>query len=195
MTDIKCRKAQLRSDLRQRRNALTLDQQNIAALAVIDSVVSLPDWKNAQKIAMYLAIDGEINTSALKHLARGLRKEIFLPLITANDLGFAQWHENGLLSPNRYNIPQPLESSVQCPASELDIIFLPMVGWDRHGGRLGMGGGFYDRALSNISDPVLVGLAHESQRVNEIPSERWDITLDYVATDAGLYHCRKQSKF
>ena len=75
------------------------------------------------------------------------------------------------------------------------LFFSPLVGWDRHGGRLGMGGGFYDRALSNISDPVLVGLAHENQRVDEVPSERWDITLDYVATDAGLYHCRKQSKF
>ncbi len=50
-----------------------------------------------------------------------------------------------------------------------------------------MGGGFYDRTLSGISGPLLVGLAHENQHVDEIPLENWDIALDYVATDVGLH--------
>jgi 5-formyltetrahydrofolate cyclo-ligase len=66
------------------------------------------------------------------------------------------------------------------------------VGWDLYGGRLGMGGGFYDRTLSGISGPLLVGLAHDSQRVEEVPQESWDIRLDYIATDAALY--RRQGK-
>ena len=55
-----------------------------------------------------------------------------------------------------------------------------------------MGGGFYDRTLSGISGPLLVGLAHENQRVDEIPLERWDVALDYVATDVGLHTCQQR---
>ena len=69
------------------------------------------------------------------------------------------------------------------------------MGWDGHGGRLGMGGGFYDRTLSGISGPLLVGLAHENQHVDEIPLENWDIALDYVATDVGLHRCQKDSRY
>ena len=93
---------------------------------------------------------------------------------------------------NRYNIPEPPASAPRCAVAELHIIFLPLVGWDLHGGRLGMGGGFYDRTLSGISGPLLVGLAHDSQRVEEVPQESWDIRLDYIATDAALY--RRQGK-
>ena len=194
MTDIQRRKTRLRSDLRQRRNSLNSAQQDTAAQALIHSVVTLPNWASAQRIALYLAADGEIDTRVLENTARGLAKELFLPLITDNRLCFAQWHEKVRLSSNRYNIAEPPANAVHCPASDLDIIFLPTVGWDEHGGRLGMGGGFYDRTLSGLSGPLLVGLAHENQQVDEIPLERWDVALDYVATDFGLYACQKRER-
>ena len=195
MTDIQRRKVRLRNDLRQRRSALNSIQQNTAAQALIHSIVTLPNWASAQRIALYLATDGEIDTRALESAARSLAKELFLPLITDNRLCFAQWHEEVPLSSNRYNIAEPPEDAVRCQASGLDIIFLPTVGWDGHGGRLGMGGGFYDRTLSGISGPLLVGLAHENQHVDEIPLENWDIALDYVATDVGLHRCKKDSRY
>ena len=194
MADIQRRKIRLRSDLRQRRNTLNSAQQDTAAQALMHSVVTLPNWASAQRIALYLATDGEIDTRALENAARGLAKEIFLPLITNSRLCFAQWHEEVLLSSNQYNIAEPPADAVRCPASDLDIIFLPTVGWDGHGGRLGMGGGFYDRTLSGISGPLLVGLAHENQQVDEIPLENWDIALDYVATDVGLYACQQKER-
>ena len=61
-----------------------------------------------------------------------------------------------------------------------------MVGWDRSGRRLGMGGGYYDRTLANVTGPVLVGLAHANQEVTALPLESWDVVVDYVATDIGL---------
>jgi 5-formyltetrahydrofolate cyclo-ligase len=192
MTDIQRKKIQLRSDLRQRRNTLIPNQQHVAARAVIDAIVALPNWEGAERIALYLATDGEISTCALAALARGLPKKLFLPRIVANGLCFAQWHAEALLLPNHYNIPEPAKSEVHCPVSDLDIIFIPTVGWDQYGGRLGMGGGFYDRTLSGISGPLLVGLAHENQRVAEIPLENWDVALDYVATDIGLHLCQKR---
>ena len=80
MADIQRRKTRLRSDLRQRRNTLNSAQQDTAAQALIHSVVTLPNWASAQRIALYLATDGEIDTRALENTARGLAKEIFYPL-------------------------------------------------------------------------------------------------------------------
>lgn len=191
MTDTDSRKAALRSALRQRRKSLSSATQGTAGQAVTQSVLDLPAWTNAQRIALYLARDGEIDTSALANIARDHGKHLFLPALNDDkSLFFARWNTHDTQFINRYNIPEPPIGAEQCPVSELDIIFLPVVGWDAHGGRLGMGGGYYDRTLSGTDNPVLVGLAHENQRVERIPRDSWDIVLDYVATDAGLRRCQ-----
>jgi 5-formyltetrahydrofolate cyclo-ligase len=191
MTDTHSRKTALRSALRQQRRSLSSAAQGAAAQALTQSVLSLPNWTGAQRIALYLARDGEIDTSALVSMARAASKQLFLPVLTAdNSLSFARWNTADTPSTNRYNIPEPPTGAAQYPVADLDIIFLPVVGWDAQGGRLGMGGGYYDRALSGIAGPVLVGLAHDSQRTERIPKESWDIVMDYIATDTALHHCQ-----
>jgi len=193
MTEAHRKKAQLRSTLQQRRRTLSPSAQSAAAQALTHAVIDLPNWASAQRIALYLAADGEIDTKPLEKMARDQGKQLFLPIIKSdNSLSFAHWHADDTLSNNRYKIPEPPASAPRCVVAELHIIFLPLVGWDLHGGRLGMGGGFYDRTLSGISGPLLVGLAHDNQQVEEIPLESWDIRLDYIATDAALY--RRQEK-
>lgn len=190
MTDPQDNKAALRSTLRQRRNALTGAAQDAATQALIRSILDLPTWANAQRIALYLARDGEIGTSALRSVAQDQGKQLFLPTLNSgHSLTFARWDTDATQSLNRYNIPEPPVGAERCPAFELDIIFLPLVGWDAQGGRLGMGGGYYDRTLSGICGPVLVGLAHDCQQVEHIPRQSWDIVLDYIATDTSLYQC------
>ena len=192
MTDSSSSKAALRSALRQRRQSLSLAAQDAAAQAVSQSALSLPAWAGAQRIAVYHARDGEIDTASLAAAARSHNKQVFLPALNDdNTLFFARWNTDDTPSINRYNIPEPPIGADQCPAQELDIIFLPVVGWDKRGGRLGMGGGYYDRTLSGVSGPLLVGLAHGVQQVEHIPRESWDIGLDYIVTETGLHHCRE----
>ena len=189
--DTPTRKSALRSALRRKRNSLSSAQQAAAAQALRQTVPTLPHWADARRIALYLASDGEIGTSVLADVARSEGKILFLPILTSDSgLAFARWESEMALSVNRYNIPEPPAGAERCPAAELDMIFLPVVGWDSHGGRLGMGGGYYDRTLSGITGPLLVGLAHASQEVKQIPRESWDIVLDYVATDARLIRCK-----
>jgi 5-formyltetrahydrofolate cyclo-ligase len=189
--DTPTRKSALRNTLRQRRNCLSSTQQADAAQALSQSVLRLPHWADAQRVALYLASDGEIGTSVLADIARNQGKHLFLPIL-ANEggLAFARWETDMTPCVNRYNIPEPPIGAERCPAAELDVIFLPVVGWDSHGGRLGMGGGYYDRTLAGVVGPVLVGLAHASQEVDQLPRESWDIALDYVATDARLIRCK-----
>ncbi len=77
------------------------------------------------------------------------------------------------------------------PTWTLDIILLPLVGFDRYGNRLGMGGGFYDRTLARLNHcdmkrPLLIGLAHHCQEVEQLQTQSWDIPLDIIATDKEL---------
>ena len=190
MPDTTSSKSALRSALRQQRRSLPRAAQRAAAEAVCQSVLALPAWSGAGRIALYLARDGEIDTSVLAAIARRENKQLFLPTLSDSGLAFAHWDTADTQTLNRYNIPEPPPGAARCPAAELDIVFLPLVGWDRRGGRLGMGGGYYDRTLADSGQAVLVGLAHEIQWVERVPQESWDIVLNYVATEKTLYDCR-----
>lgn len=191
MVDQSHTKPELRELLRQRRNALRPSQQRAAAESLVDHATQLPTWAEAQHIALYLAMDGEIDTRPLESALRERQTQLYLPVITVNgNLQFSRWDTGVMLVENRYGIPEPPPMTPGCDPSRLDIIFMPLVGWDKFGHRLGMGGGFYDRALFNAGATVLVGLAHECQRVEELPRDSWDVSLNYIATDTALYRCR-----
>ena len=190
MPNTKPSKGELRATLRQRRQALGPQRQRTAAQSLITSVIKLPAWDKAERVALYMAADGEISTGPLQQLATRQGKQLFLPVISEdNSLSFHAWQADEPLRDNRYNIPEPPAQSPRCPTSDLDIIFMPLVAWDQCGGRLGMGGGFYDRTLAGADGPVLIGLAHECQQVEQVPRDSWDICLAFIATDTALHQC------
>ena len=109
MSDTNPRKTQLRKNLRRRRSELSPAQQLAASRALTNSIIKLPTWTNAQCIALYLAADGEIDTRPLEELARSIGKQLFLPIISDDDLlSFARWNADDSLLNNRYNIPEPI---------------------------------------------------------------------------------------
>lgn len=183
-------KAKARRALRSRRNALTASQQTRAAQALVDSVLRLPTWSAAQRIALYASFDGEIDTAPLAHCARECGKAVYLPVTTPNKrLQFILWNEDTSMDANQYGILQPRKASSALDADAMDIIFTPLVGWDTAGNRLGMGGGYYDRALAEAPDTLKVGLAHHCQQVSGLEPATWDVAMDYIATDTNLYDC------
>jgi 5-formyltetrahydrofolate cyclo-ligase len=182
----------LRKQLRERRNALTADEQQSASRNAGHHAQSLPNWEHATRIALYLAADGELDPTHLAALCREQEKSLYLPVIRDdNSLAFALWRPEEKLKVNRYGIPEPPPDSDPLRADEMEIIFLPLVGWDERGNRLGMGGGFYDRTLDGATRPLLVGLAHDCQQVPALPRESWDISLDFVVTGSALVDCRE----
>jgi 5-formyltetrahydrofolate cyclo-ligase len=145
-------------------------------------------------IALYAASDGEIDTSAIAQHCFTAGVQVFLPVV-GNDkqMVFAQWQHSDPLSKNRYGIAEPTSHSAQQPLSSMDIIFMPLVAWDKTGSRLGMGGGYYDRALANQAGRTLIGLAHQMQEVATLPQQDWDVSLDIVITDREIYYCKETS--
>ena len=191
MPDLSSRKSELRSQIREARRKLDSTTRTRAAQHLAKNVSTLPGWAQSGSLALYLAQDNEIDTTPLATLARAKGTELYLPVIEpGNKLTFALWHINDDLHRNRFGIPEPAAEAPRKSIEAIDLVCLPLVAWDTRGVRLGMGGGFYDRSLAGITGPMKVGLAYELQQRADLPHEPWDISLDYVATEAALYRCQ-----
>ncbi len=192
MNEPKLSKPELRRIMRQRRQAVPQVQRDNAAGCLAQHVATLPGWKSATKIALYLASNGEADPCGIVKALRNSGRTPYLPIIQEDkSLLFAPWRESATLVANRYGILEPQAES--CPAEELEIIVLPLVAWDEQGHRLGMGGGYYDRSLADAQNVMKVGLALELQRVEALTIEPWDIRLDFVATERALIQCQGEN--
>ncbi|MFT5032107.1 MAG: 5-formyltetrahydrofolate cyclo-ligase [Bermanella sp.] len=185
------RKQELRRELRDRRRQLSAAQQRSASARLDLQLRRQTALRTARTIGFYMASDGEISPRpSLLRLARQGRL-CFLPCINGKQLQFRRYRPGQTLKRNRFKIPEPpANRSLPRAPHRLDVILLPLVGFDAKGNRLGMGGGFYDQTLAKLqqsSRPLLIGLAHECQRMNELPVQSWDIPLDAIATDKGFY--------
>lgn len=183
----------MRTKLRELRRSFSQSKQSEAAELAAEHVQTLSQWQGAKKIAIYLDADGELSTQAIIHTALAQNKEIYLPVIgPKRSLTFAQWKVDQLLVPNTLGINEPNATASLCSIETLDILFLPLVAWDKRGHRLGMGGGYYDRALTGASGPALIGLAHSEQEVEAVPMQSWDVILDAVLTEQGIQHALRE---
>ncbi|GIZ13939.1 5-formyltetrahydrofolate cyclo-ligase [Pseudomonas sp. NCCP-436] len=188
---------QLRRLLRQRRRALSRSQQRLAARNLYRQLAQHPLLRRARHIALYLPNDGEIDPRPLLVAAQKRGKHTYLPVLSAwprTRMVFQRVSRHEKLAGNRFRILEPRpQIKRQRKVWALDLLLLPLVGFDARGGRLGMGGGFYDRSLAYLrrrkhwKSPILLGLAHECQRVDELEMASWDVPLQATVTDKGWY--------
>ena len=184
-------KSRLREELRGLRLQLGARERHSAALAASRNTERLPGWHAAQTVAIYLQANGELDTEPLQRSCRAQGKSIYLPVIREDrSLAFSLWDEDAELRPNRCGICEPDAKAPRIEVEDLHIIFVPLVGWDSAGNRLGMGGGFYDRTLAGVKGPLRIGLAYEFQNVAGISPDPWDVPMDYVVTESTLHDCR-----
>lgn len=190
-------KIELRRSLRARRRALSADEQHQAARRLAVNLSGTRLFLTSSRVACYLPNDGEIDTAPVIEHIRRLRKILYLPVLSRlshDRLWFAEAGPKTKLTPNRFGIPEPVVKSRDLVrAQELDLILMPLVGFDDQGNRLGMGGGFYDRSLEFLRHrnhwrkPHLLGIAYDFQRVNGLAADPWDVPLQGVVTDQAVY--------
>jgi len=188
LSDIPFTRQQIRQQIRQRRRALTPEQQTQFALHAADRMMAYPPVLLAQTVAVFLSFDGELDTRPLIDQLWRAGKRVYLPVLhpfSPGNLLFLHYHPSSDLVVNRLNIREPkLDVRDVLPLSQLDVLVTPLVAFDAAGQRLGMGGGFYDRTLQNWRRHRLqpVGYAHDCQQVDALPTEQWDIPLPAVIT-------------
>jgi len=188
---------QLRRLLRTARRALTPAEQHQASKGLYRQLAQHPLFRRARHIALYLPNDGEIDPRPLLREAQRRGKHVYLPVLHAwprTRMAFQCFERGESLRRNRFRIPEPvINRRRQRPTWALDLILLPLVGFDEHGGRLGMGGGFYDRSLAyqqrrtTWKKPRLLGLAHECQKVERLTQASWDVPLAGTVSDREWY--------
>ncbi len=181
----------LRARLRARRRALSAARQRIAARNLLHNVLRLAEIRSARNVALYFPNDGEIDPRPLLQRLKRMRKRCYVPLLSElfhNRLWFVP--VGARTRTNVFGIPEPVvPARARRSARELDLIFLPLVGFDRRGNRIGMGGGFYDRTFAFLlgrdrwRHPKLIGLAHACQEVDALKPAEWDVPLAAVVTD------------
>ena len=188
---------QLRRMLRKARRALTPSEQRKAALGLYRQLAQQPLFRRAKHISLYLPTDGEIDPRLLLRAAQRRGKATYLPVLSAwprTKMVFQRVRRGEKLQPNRFRILEPrVNIGQQRKVWALDLVLLPLVGFDDAGGRLGMGGGFYDRSLAYLArrkswrKPTLLGLAHECQKVERLAQASWDVPLAGTVTDKQWY--------
>ncbi|MBF0371252.1 MAG: 5-formyltetrahydrofolate cyclo-ligase [Magnetococcales bacterium] len=202
-------KAATRKGLRQRRRALSAERAAALGEAINRHATTLPIYRHARHIGLYMAVENEVNPSSLLADLHHHGKKVYLPIVDkkARSLGFVPYQPGDPLTQAAFGIPEPTLRTGLISAGEirqLDLLFMPLVGFDRSGGRLGYGGGYYDRLLAPLAlskngvnqtpggtkntgkRPLLVGLAYAFQEVESLPWEPYDVPMDHMVTENGV---------
>ncbi|MTD37198.1 5-formyltetrahydrofolate cyclo-ligase [Erwinia sp. CPCC 100877] len=184
---------QIRQFIRERRRALSVNQQRHAARQATQRLLEYGPVRQAKRVALFLSFDGELNTRPAIDALWADNREVYLPVLhpfSSGNLLFLRYTPQTRLRENRLNIAEPpLDVRQVLPLDELDVLVVPLVAFDSRGQRLGMGGGFYDRTLQNWRSHGFspVGYAHDCQQVESLPVEQWDIPLPALVTPSRLW--------
>ena len=186
----------LRKTLRQQRQSLSAAERLDMASQVYQRIATGRLFNRSRRLAFYFASDGELDPLAILLRALEMGKQCYLPVLSAHrpdKVSFAPFRAGDALIPNRWGILEPRHSSRRLVAPySLDLVFVPLVGFDADCNRMGMGKGFYDRTFAyrqrlGFQRPRLVGLAYENQRVERLPVNDWDVPLDAIVTESAIY--------
>ena len=184
---------QMRQDKRRARAALDQAQLARAAEALASRIFELDAYHRAQRIATYFAVNGEISLDPVIDDALAAGKQVYLPNLDKESLRFSPYFREQKMRINSFRLPEPdVGDDDMLQPVELDLVLAPLVVFDAARNRIGMGGGYYDRSFAmrkdpRVTEPVLIGVAHELQKADEIVPEDWDVRLDMVVTDVAVY--------
>ena len=177
-------KQQLRKIYKEKRAQLSEESIEEMSLAIANQALRLPIW-DALNYHIFLPIAGkkEVNTEYLLHILQGKDKTVIVPKTDFDSLSMKHilLQENTAITISEYGIPEP-KNGIDLPASQIDVVFVPLLAYDKKGNRLGYGKGFYDRFLSECKeDVIIVGLSFYDAEV-KIETYPTDIPLHYLVT-------------
>lgn len=198
-------KALLRRQLRAVRNTVPDKIRRQAGQALVRQALRHRLLAANKRIGFYIPANGEIDVMPLLNRAYAMGVQCFLPIVPGRRrlrMWFSRLDHRPHLPHhwrlNRFGIPEyhaPCGQKLR--ASRLQRVFMPLLGFDERGYRIGMGGGYYDASLAFRAGrkfwraPALIGVAFSVQQAEHIPNDPWDVPLDGVLTEKGLLRPRQ----
>lgn len=183
-------KKELRAKYKALRNQLSEDDLEEMSLAIANKVLRLPIWeKNYFHIFLPIAEHKEVNTEFILHLLSGKDKEIIISKsdFETREMTHFLLTDNTKIKKNEYNIPEPVDG-LEVPTSKIDLVFVPLLAFDKTGHRAGYGKGFYDKFLKKCkTDTIKIGLSffEVEEKIEDVFEN--DVKLDYCVTPNGIY--------
>jgi 5-formyltetrahydrofolate cyclo-ligase len=176
----------LKLDTRQKLPGLSREKLKKAILLVKEMVLNWNIFVNSRRIGFYLAMNDEVSMQFLFDSG----KDLYLPRFNKK----SQLYEMALvkneasLQDGQYGICEPNMTCAVAAENEIDLWFVPAIAFDKTGNRLGRGGGFYDRLLEKESG-LKVGVTLSERVLINVPTECWDIKMNFVLTDKEIMNC------
>lgn len=174
-------KQEIRSLMKQERAQLTDFYQVQAGTACANRIFSLPEYKAAKSICIYMAIQNEMSTLPIIEHSRALNKKIAAPKVTGNNIDFYYFDQVESLIPGVWGILEPAPNDEVVDANSL--IIMPGVAFDKARNRVGYGGGFYDRYLEDHNQMKTVGICYDFQVLDQVPYEPFDQQPEIIVTN------------
>jgi len=190
-------KAQLRSKYKQLRSTLSEESLEQLSIGIANQLLELPIWKHSYyHLFLPIAKQREVNTDYVLHILQGKDKHVVVSKsdFTSGNMRHFLLTDNTAIKPNSYGIPEPVDG-IEIPVNKLEVVFVPLLAFDKTGQRVGYGKGFYDRFLEACnSNTIKVGLSFfEAEDLIEDVLDR-DIALDYCVTPEQVYEFIKPDK-
>ncbi len=187
-------KADIRQKMLHLRKTVSPGENEKKSGDIACRVTSLDIFRSAETLLIYRAMSAEVQTGQIIEIARQAGKRVCVPLIVEgqNNLQAVEWPKetNGWTS-GPFGIPQPLvESALQVPVNQLDLVLAPGLAFDNRGGRLGYGKGYFDRLFdSTRTDCFRLGLAFDFQVIEKVPMSPDDQALNGIVTETRTILC------
>lgn len=177
----------IRKRMKQLRANMTRTERFEKSMRIFEQLITVPEFKRADRIYTYVSMDNEIDTIMLIDYSLSLEKRVFVPRVSGRDMEFYEISDISELSPGYMGIYEPDINGKEPDYSRTGFMCMPGLAFDKSYNRIGYGGGFYDRYLSVENKLYKAALAYEAQLLESIPTQDGDVRPDMIVTEESIY--------
>lgn len=182
------RKNLIRQVLRGRKDVMNPEDRLEKSRAICRHLLAL--IRDHETVMVYTSKEKEVNTVPLITALFSRGNPVVVPIIVREDvsLRLSYLKDFSALVPSTFGVPEPIGSEIPARGEDIDTIVLPMLGFDRTGGRIGYGAGYYDRFLEKHPALCTIGIAFACQEIESLPLDENDVRMDYIVTEEGIVY-------
>ncbi|MGB9175189.1 MAG: 5-formyltetrahydrofolate cyclo-ligase [Methanoregula sp.] len=181
-------KDRVRKILRQKKDAMIPEERLEKSHRICRHLMEI--IRDGESVMVFTSKEKEVNTKPLILSLFGKGNPVVVPIIVKEDISLrlSYLRDFSALVPSTFSVPEPIGSEIPAAAEDIGTIILPMLGFDRTGGRIGYGAGYYDRFLSKNPGLRKIGVAFACQEVERLPVDDNDIRMDIIITEDGIMY-------
>ncbi|PKL70874.1 MAG: 5-formyltetrahydrofolate cyclo-ligase [Methanomicrobiales archaeon HGW-Methanomicrobiales-1] len=181
-------KSSIRHILRQRKDAMEPEEREKKSAIISSHLMTL--IRDGETVMAYTSKEKEVHTVPIITALLARSNPVVVPIIVKEDvsLRLSYLRDFAALVPSTFGVPEPIGSEIPARGEDVDTIILPMLGFDRTGGRIGYGAGYYDRFLEKYTDLRKIGIAFACQEIDSLPLDETDVRMDHIITEDGIVY-------